>query len=304
MQRTADISCSRLLKMTMRITFDSKRSRKLIFVGLLAIGAWRPSLAAEKAPAHQAPSSPTSSHVSSAEMPNGQPTGFTFPESQQKTNAEKSAELATNQEIAHDTLAGAISTGILAFVTFFLALFTYRLWKDTGELVKESSKSSERQLRAYIGITATGVNMERDVERTDIYGQPEVIRHYVANVDTLIKNHGRTPANEIDVSTSWSIVATADSGNPHESSFESANHQGGTLMPEASLQAPLRSSIKIQPDEFSDIFETKTKSLQVTGTISYKDSFEKERTTTFNWLVIKHGFAFTTTLCAKGNKAT
>ena len=74
-------------------------------------------------------------------------------------------------------------------------------------------------------------------------------------------------------------------------------------MPEASLQAPLKSSIKIQPDEYADIFEKKTKSLQITGTISYKDSFEKERTTAFNWLVIRRGNEFTTTLCAKGNKA-
>lgn len=292
----------------MRITFHTRPSWKFILVVLLATCSWRPSLAAEEVPAHQVPAASGASHASTASTSGEQPTGFSFPvfpsrADMEKATAEKTVELATNRDIAHDTLAGAISTGLLSIITAALAFFTFKLWKDTGELVRESSKSSERQLRAYLGITATDAKLLPNVEKRNIYGEAEVINYYTATVDTMIKNHGNTPANEVDVFASWAIVATTDGGRPHASSFESGDHQGGTLMPGAELQAPLRSGIRLSPPEYSEIFEKKTKSLQVTGMVIYKDSFDKKRETAFNWVVVGNEYKVTINLCAQGNKA-
>jgi len=78
----------------------------------------------------------------------------------------------------------AVGTVFIAIFTVILGIFTVSLAGSTQELVRETSQTGERQLRAYISIDPKLV-----INWTN---QPEKI-----GVSFNIKNHGLTPGNEI-----------------------------------------------------------------------------------------------------------
>lgn len=87
----------------------------------------------------------------------------------------------------HETAEGitAVFTIILAGSTIALWLSTKRLWKVTDETLRHAEKTTERQLRAYIGVEPRGVKR--------FQGQDILVGHYA------IRNVGGIPAKNISM---------------------------------------------------------------------------------------------------------
>lgn len=74
------------------------------------------------------------------------------------------------------TAAGTVA---LAFLTLVLALGTFFLWLATRRLVKDSKKTAERQLRAYVFIEEGSIVLNQ-------FG--------FWNIQITFRNFGKTPA--------------------------------------------------------------------------------------------------------------
>jgi hypothetical protein len=81
----------------------------------------------------------------------------------------------------------AVFTVILAGSTIALWLSTHNLWKVTDDTLKHSEKTTQRELRAYIGIEPRGVK--------HLIGEDSLVGHIA------IKNYGKIPAKNISMFT-------------------------------------------------------------------------------------------------------
>lgn len=115
-------------------------------------------------------------------------------EDRDKASAEERAEYdkATREVYLNvATWIIAIVTTVLAAGTILLAYYTYNLWGETKTIADDAKKSSERQLRAYVGITITDLT----------YGtkplSPKPGTMWTDFVVSEIKNYGSTPAQRI-----------------------------------------------------------------------------------------------------------
>lgn len=193
-------------------------------------------------------------------------------------------EKATNDRII------AYATVALAVVTLFLAIFTWRLWNSTSELVKGADKTAEMQLRAYVcfaGAEITGAGTE------------------TAQGVVLIKNCGKTPARNVTVSATASALNTLDKivfnptpAGPNSSRLDIAPDVSG------SRNIPLNTIIGDQ-GKFA-AFMSGSRVLYIYGEILYTDVFAKDRKTKFR---LKIGgdagwpINNSMTVCPEGNEA-
>lgn len=97
-----------------------------------------------------------------------------------------------------------VATVLLVTATIGLAYFTWRLWRATGKLVKDTEKSAQIQMRAYVGIETIALN---DLHlRTKTYQIPNTTRGdgMPHKIDIEMRNFGSTPANRVDfIATIW-----------------------------------------------------------------------------------------------------
>jgi hypothetical protein len=81
---------------------------------------------------------------------------------------------------------------LLAGATILLVIVTYRLWRSTWQLAADSKNSSQRQLRAYLGIVRCEYHSQTG-DRALIY-------------DIKIRNFGKTPAYGVSATTTRKIL--------------------------------------------------------------------------------------------------
>lgn len=202
----------------------------------------------------------------------------------EKTEAETKREEAERHNKSRNETWLAYSTIWLAVVTTALALFTFWLWGATRKLVIGSDKNSKRQLRAYVNVLSVKmVNVQR--------GQ---------QVHIEFKNFGQTPAKNIRVWWEMTIRELQLVGGLERSTSPTAKH--GVLAPSDlyTMSAPL--------PLFSDGGEVHDgkKALYVFGQLCYRDAFDEDRITNFQFTIRGTGWLSDRELyvCEEGNEAT
>lgn len=162
---------------------------------------------------------------------------------------------------------------IIGVATVLLALYTFKLWRATVALVAEAAANAERQLRAYVGVSAR-----------DLTALPSVADRPRFTID--IKNYGQTPAHAVDVSFGYALTKF-----PHESGYVFPAEQprvafGFILEPGQEKRAHTLLSGALSPAEAEAVKAGRAAvhgevRLCVSGRIIYADVFGKSRTRRF-----------------------
>jgi hypothetical protein len=163
-----------------------------------------------------------------------------------------------------DVVIALFTAGIFC-VTAALAIYTGMLWRSTSDLVKQSEKHSERELRAYVGIRQNPTRNMQSVPTTTIY--------------IYFKNHGKTPARNVRFLFNGPAVfdheETAVFPPPVDLSLARTLMQPGmrhTFFKEVSTE-PIR--------EHWDALRAGQRFVFIWGKIEYTDVFDKSHWTTF-----------------------
>jgi hypothetical protein len=187
-------------------------------------------------------------------------------------------------------------TGALATITFFLALYTARLWSATSRLVKDAKDTAQRQLRAYVCIKDPEAVEVRSADRSLIDN---------LKITPNWENAGNTPTQRMAGCTGWDCL---DGELPVD--FQFPNNRGGphpafagprTIITGHPVFIPLQIVRKVQRGE---------KRLYVWGWVDYDDVFAAtpRHRTEFCWDVridqlVKGGFAIRGEFYGKHNGA-
>jgi hypothetical protein len=152
-----------------------------------------------------------------------------------------------------------------------LALFTLLLWWSTRDLVKESRRTAERQLRAYLSVETGTVTFQRKALRFEF--RPVVF------------NNGDTPASDVMIVSSLGLVHPQIPPN-----FDYTLPMPGNNVSVATIAA--------HKDKFHQaVFGRKATTAELRlikknelvfhlyGTVHYKDIFKIDRTTNFSFRI-------------------
>jgi hypothetical protein len=150
----------------------------------------------------------------------------------------------------------------VAIFTSILTIFTVKLWRS-GE------KHSERELRAYVGVTDASIQVSKNPE------QPLI------KAEMTIRNAGQTPAYDLNV------VATFDFHEIPRTEFAPYNNaikqSRSTLGPGSEVDVPLVAPKLLTADHLKAVKEEKF-AFFFYGKIKYRDAFWKERFTDFRYI--------------------
>jgi len=153
----------------------------------------------------------------------------------------------------------AATTLILAGVTAALAIFTWRLWRSTGELVSGADATASRQLRAYVSVKESQIRLG-----------PE--QYPEARIQ--IKNFGQTPAYKFAVSAQINI------GETFEHPPKEPDKVLGHLAPGAEYLVTVK-ALFLLSKPLHDQLHIGAKTVFVHGIINYVDAFGKPHFTNF-----------------------
>jgi hypothetical protein len=159
----------------------------------------------------------------------------------------------------------AVFTIILAGSTIALWLSTKRLWRVTDESLRHAEKTTQRQLRAYIGVEPRGVKR--------IAGQDRLLGHFA------IRNFGRIPAKNISMYTLTDYYA-----DPTKMVFKVSQiyQSKTTLPPRAEMVFGAASSVGIDDiDIIEDGSADYVGFIFVYGKVTYTDEFNTDGWTEF-----------------------
>jgi len=160
-------------------------------------------------------------------------------------------------------IAGA--TVWLALVTTALAIFTFRLWRSTGDLVRGAAETAERELRAYVFVK------DARIEGVTAGDSP------VATVP--LKNSGQTPAYKVRVSVQQELRAAF----VEMPAFEESKVLGH-LAPGAVLTVMAPSVGSLDRSEYAGL-DSGDFTLFVYGVVHYIDAFKVPHWTRFRVMV-------------------
>ena len=150
----------------------------------------------------------------------------------------------------------------LTWLTFVTALASGGLWYLTGRTLKHSRETSERQLRAYIGV----INMD-----VTVYPLEGAEFAFIARIE--MKNFGQTPANDMSI---WAeaVIAGPDA-KPFDMTREPKRPAGGSIaFPTASLNVDKGWAISSADKEA--LFK-REKFVFLWGSVRYTDLFGTDR---------------------------
>lgn len=175
---------------------------------------------------------------------------------------EKYEKPANDKKITAATVA-------LAYITFFLALFTAGLWYATYRLVREGKETSQRQLRAYVHCAEVPTNLDVRAQQV-IHGNI----YFVTGARITIKweNAGLTPAKDCMMWTSYKFLPV---DQPIDLAFKKAERSEPVKMllgPKGRIDSiPIHLSV----DQMMNIFDKKARAF-LWGLSEYRDIFSKE----------------------------
>lgn len=202
-------------------------------------------------------------------------------------SAAQAREAREHQEERHESMAVeervATYTFYLAVVTAALVFATIALWRATARLVKGAEDTAERQLRAYVGVSAASIE--------NVVHQPALVSDYADFLDTAagagprgritvnltLKNAGQTPAYHV---VSWFTLSVAaihgDAAMPPE---PNDYRERQILLPEGTLDKTGLFPALTLPDLKN--VAVRTHGVFINGAISYDDAFGRARTSRF-----------------------
>ncbi|MBW8079444.1 MAG: hypothetical protein GJU76_15530 [Gallionella sp.] len=178
-------------------------------------------------------------------------------------------------------------TAALVLATIGLAYFTWRLWRATGTLVKDTESSAQNQMRAYVGVDGIGIISTHLYTAT--YQTPPNTKPGTRmrdKVDVQMKNFGGTPANRVDFAASiWTNVILPDDSQLDEILEKERKVEIlGAFVPRHSIfpgqSAPMHIYLSdLTP--FRAVLADTPARVFVFGRIDYSDMFDKRHTTRF-----------------------
>ncbi len=161
---------------------------------------------------------------------------------------------------------------VVGLATIFLAIFTWRLWWSTRELVRDAKDTSKKELRAYIAATVNNA--------------PAIVLGHDPSVNFSIKNVGKTPAYETTLRVGFGI-ATFPFVNAELRAFDASAHahQGRSVLnPDTSMNVTHFSGHNLTANDIRDINVRKDSVLLLRGRIDYEDAFREPRFVTFSFM--------------------
>lgn len=187
-------------------------------------------------------------------------------------------------------LTNKYGNAINAISTLVMAIFTVALFFSTHLLWKSGEKHSERELRAYVGVTDASIQASKDPEKALI------------KAEMTIQNAGQTPAYD------FRVIATFDFHEIPRTEFgpynKSIKQSRKTLGPGSEVNVPLVASKLLTPDHLKAVKDGKF-AFFFYGRAEYRDAFGKERVTDFRYVADndKTG-SLTWTVTEEGNEAS
>jgi hypothetical protein len=159
----------------------------------------------------------------------------------------------------------AVGTVALAIVTAALAVFTFKLWKSTGNLVRGAEENAEKQLRAYVSAKTHTPQLSPGAPRSF--------------VQLTIINHGQTPARNAQVAAAVEFLPYPLPAN-HVLNPGEFQTQSATIHPGAEAVAGA-SGLGLTHEQIYNVNRGQSPRLYVFGVIRYVDVFGKTRETRF-----------------------
>ncbi len=186
-------------------------------------------------------------------------------ESNNRNNEKQQDSYSSRGELSASDIVNCISTAVIAVFTIVLAIYTILLWKS-GE------KHSERELRAYVSIIPGRALIVKD--------KPQI-----SGVECLVKNHGRTPAFEINFLYGISIL-------PIGAELPTATgkiSENAAVFPEAHIHTRFVKH-PFTSEETTQVMKG-THRLHFWGYATYRDAFGRRRITRFSAFLGGQDFA-------------
>lgn len=162
-----------------------------------------------------------------------------------------------------------VTDTLVAGSTALLFFATLALWLATRALVRSAEETAQRQLRAYISITPKLV-----------FNWRHPTHHLGISMD--IENHGQTIGFEIRHNFGMAIL---DSPLPDDfipPKPDRQYNQNNSLFPRVSVPVRLFYGRALADAEATDI-ETGNKRFYIQGVMTYRDAFQRLRTTKFSF---------------------
>jgi hypothetical protein len=179
-----------------------------------------------------------------------------------------------------------VTDTLLIAVTFLLFWATLALWLSTRQLVKGAEITAERQLRAYVFVTGTGLL------------EPHETHDWRFVHQFKIQNTGITPAYKLRVE---SLTRPHAHPIPQDFDFDiTPPGRNPSVMMLAAGQTVEHHSLADEPLSEADLISLKSQGsarrLYTFGTVYYEDAFGRERFTNFcyflEWERRPKGYAF------------
>lgn len=184
-------------------------------------------------------------------------------------NTEKLAERKNEQENEKSSLDRLIawSTVALAVITFFLALFTAKLWKSTGDLAKGAEDTAKRQLRAYLS------------------AQPNYIFSFdstkLVEIKFTIVNHGQTPASQVQSAGFIDIFPYPLPSNYPLPNLPIVSKSKSVIHPNEVFHTHVFAGRLFTTNEIDQSVQGTQFRIYVFGKVNYVDAFGENRETIF-----------------------
>jgi hypothetical protein len=176
-------------------------------------------------------------------------------------DADSSKDLGSSKEQS-EFWSAKLTDWLLAGLTFFLALFTYRLWKSTDKLWKSAEADTRIIQRAYLNVIPLGVETSR---AGAVAGQ------------VSIRNAGHLPARSVS-----SSVKIGWFDNRSETKFDSGRIPSQSTVLPAGAEMPRGSGAL---ENGKGVLNAKTGYIYVWGRVTYEDGFGINR-----WLIFCHRY--------------
>jgi hypothetical protein len=174
------------------------------------------------------------------------------------------------------TIASIAISAVLTVITGLLALFTWKLWTETGRLVSGAEDTAKRQLRAYVGVDEISFNLPHILIPGWKAPDPLPPDGYVFEDFILItvRNFGATPAYELRVMANWQPIKPF--GAVVSPDFVFTDH-AGPLRPSASQvldrDQTFPATIKVKDLTGFQAAQNRIESLYVYGYVAYTDVY-------------------------------
>jgi hypothetical protein len=204
-----------------------------------------------------------------------------------RSEEEKRERAEERHQRASTDLRLVLLTGAAALGTIGLAIATILLWRATQRLVLDARENAERQLRAYLGVESSAINLTSG-------GQPEA--------GVTFKNYGNTPAYEFTINAGLGMAASFEELPPPLP--EQIPEARGVLSPGATAMHVRTAPVQIHPDHLTMLADGRLTAF-VYGEVTYVDAFKKRRVLKYRLMtrgvVRPHNNALE--MCDKGNDA-